>query len=302
MAGGWKEGAIRNSLRSTCWSRIEMRTNDARRERKKATNAALYLKNVASGKQKLYQSNNRDKRREKSILKKLPESKRHLLESALKMLSAEIKAGRKSSPRLIESSIFKCVREHERSLAASASGLSDDGNAATSTEESANSGIDAPDAHRTVADGNAGRSDALAALAEVAAAAEPIEAEAGQPALPPLPQQAAQQVTMPAPVPPQEPEQGNAIVGEDDIDDDDYDGNIFDAGLDSDGPDDNDAGGGLTMAPEEEKDDAAAEEEEVAARAATTNAIAFCCGCRSAWTAGTWTPRSAPCGFCARWP
>ena len=218
--------------------------NDARRERKKATNAALYLKNVASGKQKLYQSNNRDKRREKSILKKLPESKRHLLESVLKILSAEIKAGRKSSPRLIESSIYKCERECERSLAASASGRSDDDNAvsstnaesgtATSMEESANSSTDAPDAHRPPPDGNTGRSDALAALAEVAAAAESIEAEAGQPDLPPLTQQAAQQMTTPAPVPPQEPEQGNAIVDEDDVDDD-YDDNNFDGNDGDDG-------------------------------------------------------------------
>ena len=90
---------------------------------------AFYQKYVESGKQAVYQLKNRDKKRETSVLKRLPPDKMHLLEPILNMLSQH----KRSSTRLIDSCIYKCNKEHERSLAASASGRSADDNAASTS-------------------------------------------------------------------------------------------------------------------------------------------------------------------------
>ena len=123
--------------------------DDARRkQRKAATDAAKYRRNVASGKQEFYKSNKNTSNRTVSILKQLPESKIHLLQPVLERLSQY----KRSSARLISSCIYKCNLEYELSLSASASDRSDDGNAVSSTNAESGTATSTEDtlAHATV--------------------------------------------------------------------------------------------------------------------------------------------------------
>ena len=81
--------------------------------------AARYLKYVASGKQKVYQSNNRDRKRDANVRRLLPEDKMHLLEPVMLKLS-QMPKGNKASEWQIKVFIGQCDLEHERSLATSA--------------------------------------------------------------------------------------------------------------------------------------------------------------------------------------
>ena len=91
---------------------------DAKRaERKKVTDAALYLKKVANGKQKIYVSNKRTANRDRAVLRLLPPDKRHLKDAVLRKLSQH----KWSSDNRIQMYICECDLEHKRSLAASAS-------------------------------------------------------------------------------------------------------------------------------------------------------------------------------------
>ena len=98
-------------------------------ERRRAKNAARYKEYVASGKQEVYVTNQRNRRREERVRKMLHESKMHLLQPVLRCLSNH----KIVSDNLIQTYIRACELEYKRAVAARMSARSDDGHAASTS-------------------------------------------------------------------------------------------------------------------------------------------------------------------------
>lgn len=106
-----------------------MMGDDASEERRKAKDAARYKKNVANGKQEVYDTNQRNRRREERVRKMLHESKMHLLQPVLRCLSKH----KRVSDNQIQTYIRACELEYKRAVAARVSARSDDGHAASTS-------------------------------------------------------------------------------------------------------------------------------------------------------------------------
>ena len=151
----------------------------ARREFRRALNAAFYKTNVESGKQELYQLNNRDRKRAANVLKLLPEDKIHLFKPVMSKLS-QMPKGNRASEWQIQIFIEECDLEHERPLTASVSGRSDD-NAVSSTNAESGTATSTEGAYRVSANHEAdtGQSTSPTSLNfATAAAAAPADGAA----------------------------------------------------------------------------------------------------------------------------